>query len=215
LVGVRDCLGPGLRAVVWVQGCVRRCPGCIASELQPPSGGHPVDPRALAEDLLHRGELDGLTVSGGEPMDQPMALAALLRVFRDAGKSTWVYTGYSLEYLVGRDDPDVDRAIALTDVLVDGDYRQDLVALPFRGSANQRLIRLSGPPLAPPAGGWGSRVEVRVDVEGSLMVVGVPPRGFLAQLQARLGARGLVVVPDQPWVEYLEPQESEIVPESR
>jgi anaerobic ribonucleoside-triphosphate reductase activating protein len=196
---VRDVLGPGERAVVWVQGCSLHCPGCMVPETWSPGGGRPVEPAALAAEILASGRVDGVTVSGGEPMEQPSAVADLLAPIRAVGKDVWVYSGYTLEELLARDDRDVDRVLSLVDVLVDGRYE---TARPepggYRGSANQRLVRLTGRALPPP-GAPPPRVQITLDQEGGLVVVGVPPPGFLARFRAALGERGMALDADRTW----------------
>jgi anaerobic ribonucleoside-triphosphate reductase activating protein len=197
--GVRDVLGPGERAVVWVQGCSLHCPGCMVPETWSPAGGQAVEAAELAREVLAAGRVDGVTVSGGEPMEQPGAVAELLAAVRAAGKDVWVYSGYTLEELLARDDPEVDRVLSLADVLVDGRYER---ASPepggYRGSANQRLVPLTGralpPPDAPPP-----RVQLTLDREGRMVVVGVPPPGFLARFRDALAERGVALDADRTW----------------
>jgi anaerobic ribonucleoside-triphosphate reductase activating protein len=199
--GVRDVLGPGDRAVVWVQGCSLRCPGCMVPETWAPSGGQAVDPVALAHEILAAGRVDGVTVSGGEPMEQPAAVAELLAPFRAAGKDVWVYSGYTLEELLARDDVEVDRVLSLADVLVDGRYdRARPAATGYRGSANQRILSLSGRGDAPPVPEEPPpRVQLTLDGEGRLVVVGVPPPGFLKRFKDAMERRGTLVRTDRTW----------------
>jgi hypothetical protein len=109
-----------------------------------------------------------------------------------------VYTGRTLEELV--DDDDVVAMLADVDVLVDGRYEQSRpTSRPYRGSANQRIINLTG--VIPTDGidrGVG-RVSVTLDGDGGIDVVGVPPPGFLRELRERLELRGITVNPEQPW----------------
>jgi anaerobic ribonucleoside-triphosphate reductase activating protein len=197
--GVRDVLGPGERAVVWVQGCSLHCPGCMVPETWSPAGGHAVEAAELAREILAAGRVDGVTVSGGEPMEQPAAVAELLAAVRAAGKDAWVYSGYTLEELLARDDPEVDRVLALADVLVDGRYEQARPeASGYRGSGNQRLVPLTGRALPPP-GAPPPRVQLTLYREGRLVVVGVPPPGFLARFRDRLAERGVALDADRTW----------------
>lgn len=200
LPALRDTLGPGLRAVVWVQGCTLGCPGCMVPETWSDRGGRTVDPDALGHELLVQEDLDGLTVSGGEPFQQPEALAQLLEVFKQAGKNTWVYSGYTLEELLSRDDPAVDTALSFTDVLVDGRYdKAQAGRYRWRGSANQRLLYLTD--AIPPTSDEGetSRVEITLDATGQLLLVGIPPPGFLHRLRQALARRGARLQPRTPW----------------
>lgn len=136
-------LGPGLRYVVWTQGCPFRCKGCLTP------GGHAdepammVDCQALAADIASRGKLTGLTISGGEPFLQAEALAEVVRLLRGRRPemSVIVFTGYRIEDLT---QPAHRQLLALTDLLVDGPYVEELNdGRGLRGSSNQRLHFLS------------------------------------------------------------------------
>jgi len=134
-------LGPGERAVIWVAGCSRECPGCISPEMQPRDAGEEVPVRALAARLARIGvPLDGLTISGGEPFDQAEALADLLGLLQHT-RPDWnviVYTGYQIEEL-GANPARADLLNRL-DILADGPYRQDIPRNhPLTGSGNQRV----------------------------------------------------------------------------
>jgi anaerobic ribonucleoside-triphosphate reductase activating protein len=89
---------------------------------------------------------DGVTVSGGEPFGQPAGLVALLRELRACGIHIVVYTGYTLEALARRTEPEVCETLRLADLLVDGPYVAALAdgAGEWRGSRNQRLIPCPG-----------------------------------------------------------------------
>jgi anaerobic ribonucleoside-triphosphate reductase activating protein len=148
-------VGPGLRDAVWVQGCSIRCPGCAnqAYLAHEERRRVPVE-RLLAHFAVRRGAIDGLSVLGGEPTEQPEAVAALLQGVQDLGMSTVLFSGRTWEDL--RTDPVCAALLAHTDLLIDGPFllaEQDLT-LAWRGSRNQRLLRLTerfGPEdLVPP-----------------------------------------------------------------
>jgi anaerobic ribonucleoside-triphosphate reductase activating protein len=131
--------GPGLRMVVFFQGCKRACPGCFNPET------HPFEPRLLLtpEEVLDRylaPGVEGLTVSGGEPFMQVEGLTGLLKAAR-LGRSltTVVYTG--LEYREIEGDPAFRDALGHIDVLIDGPYEAGdrETTLLARGSRNQRF----------------------------------------------------------------------------
>ena len=86
------------------------------------------------------------TVLGGEPFFQPVALAALLRAFKARGAHTVVYSGYTLETLHRRPEPEVSEALRLVDLLIDGPFIAALAegAGEWRGSRNQRVLALVG-----------------------------------------------------------------------
>lgn len=191
-----DTLGPGKRAAVWVQGCSIHCTGCLVPESWSISArGTDHDPAQLAHDLLGSDPDANLTVSGGEPTEQAGAVAALLAAARQMGRNTWVYTGRILEDLVESDDPDTLALLANTDVLVDGPFRIDLAgAFLYRGSSNQRIIRLTDAIGEEDATtGTPGRVEFLLDTSGELTLMGVPAPGFMAQMEERIRLRGLSI----------------------
>lgn len=177
-------LGPGLRSVVWVQGCPFRCAGCMAPDWIPDIPARRVEPAVLAEELLADPAVDGLTFSGGEPMRQAAGLAEVARYARRRRDVSLVcFTGYRIEEL-RRDPPapGVDALLAATDVLVDGRYvaaRDDGRGL--RGSTNQRVHHLTGR-LAGSGydfAGRGRSAEIVLDGP-DVLLIGVPPPALLA-----------------------------------
>ena len=99
----------------------------------------------IAEQIFGNPLISGVTFSGGEPFVQADALVPLARLIKDRGKNLMVYTGYLLEELQAMDRPGVKQLLELADILVDGPYmegQRDLT-LPYRGSANQRIIDLN------------------------------------------------------------------------
>ena len=135
-------LGPGVRYALWVQGCPRRCPGCVAPEAQALDGGTELETGALAWEILLSGA-EGLTISGGEPFLQAKALAGLIRtVRRKRDLGVIVYTGYLYEELLA--DPAARALLEQTDLLIDGPYVKELDdGKSLRGSSNQRVIPLT------------------------------------------------------------------------
>jgi len=188
-------LGPGTRAVLWLQGCARRCPGCIARELWPPDGGRETAVAELVDWFLGLEGVDGLTVSGGEPMDQAGGLSQLLaRIRRERPTASVIcFTGYTIEELL-KDTADRRWVLGLVDVLVDGPYLEDQPTdLPLRGSANQRLWLLSGRHAEADFAPQG--VEVVVEPDG-FYIMGIPPHGFRGRLEGLLRGKG-VCLPQQ------------------
>ena len=137
-------LGPGLRYVIWVQGCHRHCKGCVTPESRPFTNGIEIDIRALALDILSKETIDGITISGGEPFLQAKGLSQLLTyVLRQKPELTViVYTGYKIEELTNI--ADADKLLRQTDILIDGEYVEDLNdGKGIRGSSNQRVLPIS------------------------------------------------------------------------
>ncbi len=136
--------GPGLRYVVFTQGCPHRCPGCHNPQTHDPAGGRLLDAATLSEQVCANPLLAGITFSGGEPFLQPAALCVAAEAVKACGKTVMTYSGYTLEQLqhLAAADPAAARLLRLTDILVDGPYVEALrdLDLPFRGSSNQRLL---------------------------------------------------------------------------
>ncbi|WP_405997225.1 4Fe-4S single cluster domain-containing protein [Streptomyces sp. NBC_00829] len=185
-------LGPGLRAVVWVQGCPLRCAGCLSPEGLPFEGGESWDVDALAMRLNSLGaEVTGVTFSGGEPMAQARALAALvdrLRAQRDW--SVMSYSGFTLERL-GRGDPDQREFLARLDILVDGPFLSERHRpLLWRGSDNQRIHCLTSRHQLPDHDA-SAGVEAQIG-PGSVLWNGVPPvPGFRENFERALDRDGI------------------------
>ena len=134
--------GPGLRFVVFTQGCPHHCPRCHNPETHDPNSGREVSVDDLIADMQKNPLLDGLTLSGGEPFSQAEDCAKLARAAHDMGLSVWCYTGWTLEQL--QTMPEAAVLLREIDVLVDGVYidAQHSFDLKWRGSANQRIIEL-------------------------------------------------------------------------
>jgi anaerobic ribonucleoside-triphosphate reductase activating protein len=136
--------GPGKRTVLLTFGCSIHCPGCQNAHLWDVNGGREVPAVDLAADLVATGL--PITVSGGEPFDQPTALLVLLEAVRvrNPFAHVTVYTGRTFEQLIGlaSQSYDILGALALVDVLVDGPFVQalDNDRMQYRGSGNQRVI---------------------------------------------------------------------------
>lgn len=203
VLGPITALGPGRRLGVWVQGCPLACAGCMSRHTWDPRGGHDVEVERLVRLWLRAlaDGYDGLTVSGGEPLEQPGALAAFLdaadRVRRDAGRADadlLVYTGWENAEIAA--SPPATAALDRADAVITGRYRAgEPTSLVWRGSANQQLT-----PRTP----LGHRrydaylrrrsdhPELQVGVtDGAVHIVGVPRPGELSALERDLVARGV------------------------
>lgn len=151
LIGFRSrgcrVLGPGLRYVIWVQGCLFSCEGCIADDLRDPEGGFPVPVSALCKDIVETPEIEGITISGGEPFLQARELAYLvtrIRTERDLG--VIVYSGFEYEVLkrLSEEDEGVRAFLSCIDLLIDGKYQKNRdPGYGLKGSDNQRTILLT------------------------------------------------------------------------
>lgn len=188
-------LGPGARTVVWVRGCARRCPGCIAAPILDDGPALELNVDELVSRVLSTTD-EGVTFSGGEPFEQAGALGSVARALQAAGRSVMVYTGNTLAELRARPDPDLAELLAAADILVDGTFEQSQQAdLLWRGSANQQVHLLTPryQHLASELSRPGLGVEVRVDGEGRLFWAGVPPVGFIGSLRRAAENRGIIL----------------------
>ncbi|HEY8464515.1 MAG TPA: anaerobic ribonucleoside-triphosphate reductase activating protein [Bacillota bacterium] len=135
--------GPGLRITIFFQGCQHACPGCHNPQTWSIQGGTEYRLAELIPQLKITPLITGVTFSGGEPFLQAEAGAELGEILKTSGLGLWVYTGFTWEELLDNlQNPGYRKLLAVADVVVDGPYREDLKrnSLPFRGSANQRLI---------------------------------------------------------------------------
>lgn len=135
--------GVGIRAVLFVTGCSHGCPGCHNKHLQASDAGVPMTVKEVAGKLLKSitRNYRGVTLSGGEPMEQPGPLVMLAKKLREKGvDNIWVYSGYTFEEIC-RDEEKMNL-LRQCDVLVDGRFVLALkdLSLRFRGSSNQRVL---------------------------------------------------------------------------
>ena len=138
--------GPGLRFTVFVQGCPRACPGCHNPESQPMDGGYVAKIDTLVQEITSNKLIQGITLSGGEPLAQSAACLELVKRVRGLGHSLWLYTGYLFEEIIdGKRGQDAKALVALCDVVVDGEFIEGLKSyqLTLKGSSNQRVIDVS------------------------------------------------------------------------
>jgi anaerobic ribonucleoside-triphosphate reductase activating protein len=187
-------LGPGRRLGIWFQGCSIRCPGCISGDTWrfSESSIKPQDIVSQLDGWLQ--QCDGVTVSGGEPFDQPVALVELLQRIR-AAKATNVllYSGYPIERIA----PVLRQVEGLVDALISDPYLvTEPQQKPLRGSDNQRLHLLT--PLgvelfgryAQADLGCAPQLDLMLDEDGTAWLAGIPRRGDLPRLQAILALQG-------------------------
>jgi anaerobic ribonucleoside-triphosphate reductase activating protein len=137
--------GPGFRMTLFTQGCPHHCEGCHNPQTHDFAGGYEESPERILEMLRKNPMERGVTLSGGEPFCQAEALLPLAREIRALGRDIWAYSGYTFEELTGAAAPAFARELLeLCDVLVDGKFilaKRD-IGLQFRGSSNQRVIRV-------------------------------------------------------------------------
>jgi anaerobic ribonucleoside-triphosphate reductase activating protein len=141
------------------------------------AGGEDVEVAELADLILGGPEIEGVTFLGGEPFEQAGALADLGQTLQNAGLSVMTFTGYLLEDLDRPERPECQHLIRVTDLLIDGPFRQDLIDLsrPWVGSSNQRYHFLSGRyrNVQSRIAEIPNRVEVRIMPTGEVRINGM------------------------------------------
>ncbi len=132
--------GPGLRYVLFTQGCPHRCPGCHNPETHPFDGGRLVTLDWIVNDITRNPITRGVTFSGGEPFSQCEQLAVLGKELKRRGYNLVAFSGYLFEDLVSSSR--FRPLLELLDILVDGPFvlAERSLTLRFRGSANQRIL---------------------------------------------------------------------------
>jgi anaerobic ribonucleoside-triphosphate reductase activating protein len=196
-------LGPGTRAGLWTQGCTIGCLGCLSRDTWDADPLTAVPVRAVLGWLNSLpGPVDGVTISGGEPFQQPDALAALLRGIDewrgrgDAEVDVLVYSGYAYSRLTR--SARTREILSWCDAVVAGPYVERLGdGGPLMGSANQRLVPLTDlghRRYAEAAATDDSRIQVSIDAgPGGRRVyyIGIPRRGDMDRLNSTLERAGV------------------------
>jgi len=193
-------LGYGNRIGIWLQGCTIHCSGCLNRDTWVFDKEKEVSISSLMEQLADWvSEADGITISGGEPFDQPEALHFLLQALRSSIEGDiLVFSGYTWEHLQSRHS----SLLALIDVLVSDPYRASSgQTLAMRGSDNQRAWLLSDLgrlryPSTLNEETWDNetrQMDVEVDAD-CIWMAGIPKPDDLVKLKQLLAARGLGVI---------------------
>lgn len=136
--------GPGIRYVVFTQGCPHKCLGCHNPQTHDFSGGKLVSIDKIVDDIRKNPLVKGITISGGEPFMQANQVATLINTLGKDKYNVIVYTGFLFEHLVKNADSENGylNLLNLSDILIDGkfDINKKSEFVPFRGSTNQRSI---------------------------------------------------------------------------
>ena len=134
-------LGPGLRCIIWVQGCPFDCYCCTSPEGRTIEENILVEIDKLAENIIHNKDIQGITISGGEPFLQAEQLVKLIRKINRPELNLIIYTGYTLDKLNWQA---AEELLAMADVLIDGQYIDHLNDNKgLRGSSNQKIYFLT------------------------------------------------------------------------
>lgn len=196
-------LGPGTRAGIWVQGCTLGCAGCVSRDTWSLDSGTPLSVGAVLHwltELCGSGHVDGVTISGGEPSEQPQSLRLLAEGI-DALRRRGAFTGDILCY-TGLEEAEFRQRISwaedLIDALITGRFEiTEPTSLLWRGSANQRLIPLTerGRSLYQDyVDATAEQPQMQFSVaDGKMWMIGLPRRGDLQRLQKALRNDGVML----------------------
>lgn len=198
IVPVSVSMGPGRRYVIWVQGCSRYCPDCINPLTHSHKPRFLIAPRRLVNSILAVPEIEGLTVTGGEPFEQPVAVGCLCRMVKEKGLSVMVFTGWTYESICRSDDPDVKSLLEQADLLVDGPFVPDQIdnRLLWRGSSNQQIYFLTDRYSPDVLGDNQPRLEGRLSTGSPLELSGFWNKSDMTILADHLAAEaGIVLEP--------------------
>jgi len=180
--------GPGERFVLWLQGCSMRCPGCFNEEFLPYIERHLIKIENMLTWVLDVSGIEGVTYTGGEPMEQAQGLTILSKHLRAAGLTIVCYTGYTLDELSASEDPWIDQLLCHVDILIDGPFIiEKASSLLWRGSSNQRVHFLTDTYkyLTDQIEARPAEVEFAINRD-SFTTTGTWPSGFLERLERKL-----------------------------
>ena len=167
--------GPGCRAVVWVQGCQRECPGCFNPESWPFESNQLIAVDELANQILSNPRNQGVTFSGGEPFWQATALARLAKQLKAAGLNVMSFSGFTLlELQLADAPPSAQELLEQLDILVDGPYVESLaINSPHSlvSSRNQR-VHVFNPALQDQLGWASDQMEIHILKDGTRIITG-------------------------------------------
>lgn len=180
-------LGPGDRYVIWTQGCVKRCSGCLTKDGLLFQDKILIRPQELAADILKVEEIEGVTISGGEPFLQAKNLSILIDLIKAKKDLSFIaYSGYTYDELKKMNNY-TNLLLQKIDVLIDGEYVEELNDdKGLRGSSNQNVVFLSEV--------YSDRIDEfnncirEIDVRQK-MLIGIKPKGFDAFIAGMMNSR--------------------------
>jgi len=167
--------GPGSRFVIWVQGCSIHCEGCSNKELWPFFGGKSYKVDDLIQEIKKLDKMDGITITGGEPLDQAEAILQLILKLKKENITSVVFTGYDETKI--QSNPVRRDIFQLADILIIGPFQEKLKNpfLRWRGSSNQTII-FNNPTYKQKYANISeiNECEIHIDESGKLILTGFP-----------------------------------------
>lgn len=175
-----EIYGPGIRAAIWVKGCTLACKGCWNTQYWPAKGGELIPVMELHQRLMNIEDIEGITLLGGEPLQQSPQVLELIKLQKEAGRTIMLYSGYEKEEL----DEIQAKCVDLSDLVILGRYREDLrnTSLRWRGSENQVLYSPTGRYDIGSILDGDNEVSVHIDQQGQISIHGYPDDDVLSNL---------------------------------
>jgi anaerobic ribonucleoside-triphosphate reductase activating protein len=167
--------GPGSRAVVWVQGCLRECPGCFNPASWSFTENQLISIEELANKILSNPKNQGVTFSGGEPFWQAESLAQLAKILKAKGLSVMSFTGFTLEELnSAKSPPHAQDLLAELDLLIDGPYLEQLAINDPNSlvSSKNQWVHICNPAFNDQLNWASDQMEIHILKDGSRIITG-------------------------------------------
>lgn len=183
-----DVLGPGKRFVLWVQGCKKRCKNCINPEGQALEGGQFISVEEIFDIICEQREIQGITISGGEPFLQFPAIFKLVMLVKEyTNLDIMLFSGYTYEEIKCQySEKMLDLFFDKIDIFVDGEYIDSLNNNQmFRGSENQNIYFFTEKYRAfkdQIICAKNRNIEFQVERDSDIFLVGIPPKNFYKEL---------------------------------
>lgn len=192
-------LGPGKRIAIWVAGCAKRCKGCANPELWDSTAYPELELSTLKnaiDSLIEKagGHIDGVTISGGEPFDQPEALLEFVEYLEEKTEDILIFSGYKKETLEQRKT--TRRILDLIAVLVDEEYvEEENLGEVLRGSSNQNIHvlkkNMTEAYTAYLSENEGKHLVENFPVSDGIIAVGIHKKDFKTRLEEALEKRNI------------------------
>ena len=193
LIEKTNVLGPGSRYIVWLQGCAKRCEGCINPEGQSLEGGFMIPIKELLDRIRTQPDIQGVTISGGEPFLQFEGLDRLVTgIKRETHCDIMLYSGYQLAEIVSKIGQERSKKFfSNIDIFIDGEYKRDLdYGSIYRGSDNQNIYFFTDKYAAYRESIYATKnrdVEFVLDEKGETVMIGIPPKNFYQSFLKEIG----------------------------
>ncbi len=188
MVKKTDVLGPGRRFVLWVQGCKKRCKNCINPAGQALEGGQLISVEEIFDIICEQKEIQGITISGGEPFLQFPAIFKLVMLIKEyTNLDIMLFSGYTYEEIKSQYSKEtLDLFFHKIDIFVDGEYIDALNNNQmFRGSENQNIYFFTEKYRAfkdQIICAKNRNIEFEVENNSDIFLVGIPPKNFYEEL---------------------------------